>query len=100
MALRGNTTNATIAESPGKVKVKTTTTTVLSENLERSGAEFVNEGANSIYLNLGKAAESEVGIFLAANGGTWNGMVGPITWTGSVTGIAPSGETSLTVVVV
>lgn len=98
MTITGNKVNEVTATSPGKVKVKTTNTEVLKANENRSGAEYVNEGSFSIYLNLGKAAESEVGIFLASPGGTWNGMVGGMTWTGSVFGIAPGGETSLTVV--
>lgn len=95
MALRGNTTNE--AQASTKVKVKTTSTEVVKENLGRNGLEVINEGANSIYLNLGKAAVSEEGIFLAASGGSWNGMIGPIVWTGSVFGLAASAETNVTV---
>lgn len=98
MAITGNKVNAVQSTSPKKIKVKTTTTEVLAENLNRSGSEYVNEGANSIFLELGAAAVLQNGIFLAASGGTWNGMVGPMVWTGSVFGIAETAETNLSVV--
>lgn len=100
MTIRGATTNEVTSESPKKVKVKTTTTAVLAENVERAGAEYVNEGANSIFLELGAAAVLQQGIFLAASGGSWNGMVGPLVWTGAVNGIAETAETNLSVVAV
>ena len=90
----GNKTN--VAEASTKVKVKTTTTEVVKENLQRNGLEIVNEGASNIFLNLGKAAVSEEGLFLAPSG-SWDGRIGPMVWTGSVFGIAPGGETSVTV---
>jgi hypothetical protein len=95
MPLRGNTTNE--AQASTKVKIKTTSTEVVKENLARNGLEITNQGANSIYLSLGKAAVAEEGIFLAASGGSWNGMIGPIVWTGSVFGLAASTETNVTV---
>lgn len=101
MPVSGNKTNEQTAESTtkvGRVKVKTTTTSVLAENQARLGAQFVNEGANSIFLELGTTAVLQKGIFLAASGGSWNGMVGPMVWTGPVAGIAETAETSLTVI--
>lgn len=94
MAVIGNRVNEALASA--KVKVKTTSTEIVKENSSRNGLEIVNEGANSIYLNLGKAAVSEEGIFLGASGGSWNGMVGPMVWVGSVFGIAASAETNVT----
>jgi|ERR1035441_9362047 hypothetical protein len=93
MALHGNSVN--IAFSSGKVKVKTTTTEVVAANENRNGLEIVNEGANSIFLQLGKAAVLNEGIFIAASGGSWNGMIGPVVWAGSVFGIAETAETSV-----
>jgi hypothetical protein len=95
MPIIGNKTNEALAST--KVKVKTTTTAVVAANLNRNGLEIVNESANSIYLQLGKAAVAEEGLFLAASGGSWNGMVGPMVWTGSVFGLAATAESNVTV---
>ena len=97
MGIQGNKTNVLQATSPKKVKVKTTNTEVLAANEQRNGSQFVNEGANSIWLELGGAAVELNGILLK-EGGSWNGMIGPMVWTGSVFGIAPAGETNLGVI--
>ncbi len=95
--IQGNKTNEQQATSPKKVKVKTTNTEVLPQNLQRNGAQFVNEGSNSIWLECGTTALENNGMFLVASGGSWNGMIGPMVWTGPVFGIAPGGETPLAV---
>lgn len=98
MTVTGNKVNEVTATSPARVKVKTTTTSVLAENANRTGSQYVNEGANSIFLELGTTAVLKKGIFLAASGGSWNGMIGPMVWTGPVAGIAETAETELAVV--
>ena len=98
MTVIGSRTNEVQGTSPKKVKVKTTTTTVVAENLDRNGIEIVNEGANSVFLELGAvAAVLQNGIFLAP-AGSWNGMVGPMVWTGEIRGIAETAETNVSVV--
>src|SRR5580693_8702503 len=99
MTVIGNKVNEVTSASPKKVKVKHSgSTEVLKENANRNGLEIVNQGANSIWLELGAAATEEAGIFLAASGGSWNGMVGPMLWTGPVNAIAATAETNMTVV--
>ncbi len=98
MPIRGNTTNELQKPTVTSVEVEEASTEVLKENLSRSGAEFVNSSTSSIFLMLGKAAELKKGIFLTASGGSWNGMVGPMVWTGSVFAIAGGAKSFLTVV--
>ena len=83
----------------GNVEVEKTSTKVVAANENRNGLELVNESTAAIYLSLGtKAAEEKKGIFLAKEGGSWNGQVGPIVWTGEVLAISPSAKSILTVV--
>ena len=98
MPVSGNKTNEVQVTSPNKVKVKTTNTEVLKENLARNGSEYTNSGEHAIWLGLGKAAVENEGVGPIEKGGNWNGLVGGMVWTGSVFGIAPGGETTLTVV--
>ena len=84
----GDKTNALGELNPGKVKVKTTTTVVIAENLQRQGLEVVNGSSQPVYLYPGKAAVEGEGMYLAANGGSWNGIIGGMVWTGAVNGIA------------
>lgn len=81
-----------------KVKVKETSTEVRAENKARNGLEIVNESTGKIFLKLGAAAVAEEGLYLAP-GGSWDGRIGPILWTGSVFGISASGagENNITV---
>jgi hypothetical protein len=85
MPTTGGRTNETFTH--GNVEVEETSTSVVAQNLNRNGLEIINASTHSIYLGLGKAAESEKGIFLSA-AGSWNGQVGSMVWTGSVTAIA------------
>jgi len=96
MAVIGDKVNKT--QTAGKVKVKETSTEVLKANENRSGSQYVNASAFPVYLQLGKAAVAEEGIFLVKEGGSWNGMIGPLVWTGKVFGIAVGGEAPLTVI--
>jgi hypothetical protein len=99
MPVVGNKTNVLGEQNPGKVKVKHSgSTVVIKENLNRLGLEIVNGGANTVYLYPGKTAVEEEGITLAANGGSWNGLIGNMLWTGEITGIAATAETTIQVV--
>jgi hypothetical protein len=96
MTVVGNKVNE-VQSAVQKVKVKTTTTTIVAENHpSRNGLTIVNTGSQNVWLGFGKAAVENEGALLTP-GGSWNGMHGPLVWTGSVTGIAPAGETSVTV---
>lgn len=96
MPATANHTNAT--NFIGKVEVEATTTTVRGENESRLGIEVINASANVIYLGLGGNAKEKEGIYLAPNGGTWDGRVGQMVWTGSVTAICSVAKSVLTVV--
>lgn len=98
MTVVGNKVNEQASTSPKKFTVPNTSKEVLKANANRVGTEWVNQSVNSIWLELGGAAKENEGIFLAASGGTWNGMVGPMVWTGAVFAIAPAGNSILTVV--
>jgi hypothetical protein len=82
----GNKTNETVTH--GNVEVEESSTEVVKQNLGRYGLELINESSHAMNLGLGKAAEAKKGIFLAASGGSWNGQVGTMQWTGSVFAIA------------
>jgi hypothetical protein len=98
MTVVGNKTNGLGELNPGKVKVKSSgTTVIIAENLNRNGLEIVNGSANAVYLYPGKAAVVEEGIYLAKEGGSWNGMVGEMLWTGAVNGIAVTSEVTIQV---
>jgi len=92
----GNKANILTSAGP-KVEVEGASTAVVAENLAREGLELVNASTASIYLELGGAAVLKQGIFLASGGGSWNGMVGPMVWTGSVNAIATAANSVLTV---
>ena len=47
------------------------TTTALAANLGRKAALFVNDGAATIWINIGNSAVANTGIHLAANGGSY-----------------------------
>jgi hypothetical protein len=83
--------------SPNTVLVKTTSTEVLPANLGRQGLSIVNTGTTNMYLGLGKAAVLKEGILLEP-GGSWDGVDGDELWTGSVFGIAETGQESATVI--
>lgn len=95
MADIGNKIN-TLTTS-GNVEVEESSTKVLEANENRLGTQFVNASTASIYLGLGKAAETKKGIFLAANG-SWDGRIGPMVWTGTVFAIASAAKSILTVI--
>jgi hypothetical protein len=93
----GDRISEVTTSSPNTFVVESASKEVLKANENRNGCQFVNISSNAIYLGLGKTAKAEEGILIAKEGGSWNGMIGPMVWTGSVTAIASSNST-LTVV--
>ena len=65
--------------------VPTTGVLFLTPNEARIGLEVVNSGANPVIVYLSDQARSGVPcVWLAANGGAWDGMFGQVTWCGNV----------------
>jgi hypothetical protein len=80
------------------VAVKEASVTVLAANTARLGMEIVNRGAKAVRLALGVEAEKKHGLWIAKEGGSWNGMLSAALWLGSVNAICDEGETTLAVV--
>lgn len=68
---------------------------VVAANEARRGLRIGNDSANTVWLGLGNAAVVGSDVAIPA-GGSWDGLVGRVVWTGSVTSIATV-ESNLTV---
>lgn len=79
------------------IEVEEASTELAKANESRSGLQIVNASAAVVYLALGKAGEQKKGIYLAASGGSWDGMIGPYLWTGSVFAVAGAAKSLVTV---
>lgn len=90
--------NTLTPNSPGGVTVGVASAEVLKANEGREGHTYVNASSNAIYLGLGAAAVIGSGIFLAGGGGSWDGLIGHTTWTGSVFAIAAGAGSKMTVI--
>lgn len=82
------TSSATTARSVGIAD-----TLVIAANASRREITVVNDGANIVYLALGRAAVAGNGIRLNANGGSWTSAY----WDGEVRGIAVTAATNVTI---
>lgn len=92
----GNRINNTPTIFAG-IEVEETSTELAKANEVRNGLQIVNASANVVYLALGKAGEQKKGIYLAASGGSWDGMIGPYVWSGSVFAVAGAAKSLVTV---
>lgn len=95
--------SAYVTETAGGVAVGTGSVTLLSANVNRQGSTFVNTGTTGVTLTLGSTAATPVasaktGIWIAPNGGSWDGLIGSVVWTGLVQAISDSGTNTVTVV--
>lgn len=85
-----------LSASPQSVTVGATSTSVLSANNSRSGAIFVNDSDETIYLSLGGTAVLNKGVRLNATGGAFT--IDPsFMFVGPVTAICTSGNKNLCV---
>lgn len=88
-----------IAKTSGTVAVLVTDTAVVAANLNRVEVTIVNDGANTVYLQLQtavattNAAVAGQGIRLNPNGGAWTNT----NYVGAVRGIASGGTSNITV---
>lgn len=90
MALTGqNVISAVTAENPRAVKVQTASTPVLPANANRNGLNLLNDSPNNIYFSLEGTAALDKD-FVLYPGGSWNGIISNVLWTGLVTAIAAS----------
>ena len=88
---------ANVATKATNVEVEEASTEIIAANENRNGLELVNTSTQPVYLGLGKAGEAKKGILLTANGGSWDGLIGPMLWTGSVFGAAGGAKSIVTV---
>ena len=82
----------TTSSATTAVNVGTTDTVVLATNLGRREVTIVNDGANIVYLSLGRAATAANGIRLAAGASYTTNL-----WEGSINAIALTAATNVTV---
>jgi hypothetical protein len=92
----GNRVNNTPTIFAG-IEVEESSTELAKANENRNGLQVVNASTAIVYVALGKTAEQKKGIYLAASGGAWDGMIGASLWTGAVNAIAPAAKSFVTV---
>ncbi len=82
------------------IAVPTTGILVLEANSARLGGQIVNSGTNAVILYLARTGLATPGagaIWLAAGGGAWDFRLGNLLWCGSVSAVAQTGASTLTV---
>lgn len=99
-SLGSSTASAVVTQSAGGVSVTTATTVVLASVTTRKGCQIVNTGTAGVTLTLGATAVVKSGIWLGPNGGSWDGTLSNVVWTGTVNAISDSGTNIITVVAV
>lgn len=75
----------------GTLTANAASQTLLAENDRRRYAIICNSGANGVWLGFGAEAVSGSGVYVPPNGGSFV-MDGDNLWRGSVTAIAPGGN--------
>src|ERR1700743_2707756 len=83
--------------SPGKIERVTSSVEVLAENEARFGMYFSTASTATFSLGLGEPAVAGKGIIVSATT-PWNGMIGPVLWSGPVAAIASAPSSNLAVV--
>jgi len=69
---------------------------LLPANEARLGLIVVNTGANAVILYLAdQPRKGAVAVWLAAGGGSWDGRLGNVLWSGNVYAVAQTGATTL-----
>lgn len=81
------------------VEASTTLQLALPSNVKRLGLTIVNRGTvgATVCLSDNSGAAGQ-GIWLAPNGGAWDGRLGNMLWCGNISLIADSGTTDVSVV--
>jgi hypothetical protein len=68
----------------------------LGSNTARLGLLLVNSGANAVILYLASSQRpGVVAVYLAASGGSWNGLLGNVLWCGNVAAVALTAPSTL-----
>jgi hypothetical protein len=73
---------------------------VLIANQSRLGGRIVNTGANAVILYLTERPVPVVGVpavYLPANGGAWDLLLGNVLWCGNVSAVAQTATSTVTV---
>ena len=86
-ALYTQPATASASTTSSGVNVTTSSAQVLASNASARGRTFINDSDTTIYLKAGTTAELNKGIRLNANGGSWDGLIGGVLYTGRVDGI-------------
>lgn len=69
---------------------------VVKANEARLGMTWVNSGSNAIILYLASAQKPGVPcVYLVANGGSWDGRFGGVTWGGNVWAVAQTAQSTI-----
>ena len=85
--------SSTASTSTTSVSVGITDTLIVPRNIGRREITIVNDGANTVYLALGRTAVAGNGVRLNANGGSYTTS----QWDGEIRGIAVTAATNVTV---
>lgn len=76
--------------------IPTTGQLVVPANEGRIGSVWINSGANAVILYLSDQARRGVpAIWLAANGGSWDGQISQTIWAGNIFAVAQVGASTL-----
>jgi len=90
----GDAINAVTSSSPRTFTVTSSSQLVLAANPARAGLSVINDSGVEIYLGLAQAAAVGSDISLYPGGGSWDGRVSQLVWTGAVYAIAASGSSN------
>lgn len=85
------------ASTAATAAVTSSSAEAVATNASRRGISVVNIGAADVYLGLGAAAQDNKGITLLANGGSWDGLISGVLWTGQIRAKTASGTSTLAV---
>lgn len=78
------------------LSVPTAGTLALAANASRLGLTLINSGTSAIVLYLSDALRPGVpAVWLAANGGSWDGRLGNVLWCGNVFAVAQGATSTL-----
>lgn len=79
-----NGTASSATAGAGTFNVTTSSGSKVAANSSRRGLQVVNGTDTDVSLGLGGAATAGQGIVLKAGGGSWDGRISGVLWTGSV----------------
>lgn len=93
------TSTAVTGAGAGANPPSATSSLTVAANAARKGLNIENTGNADVSLGLGTAAIAGQGIVLKAGGGTWDGLISSVLWTGAVNSVTASGTSSTLAVI-